>query len=250
MFKRGRLWAIALLLALGAGCTENYSIVILRNSPSEEECSADLGGELFQGAGDLDVTSPLPDGTSNPGYVLTPVVQSGVAPPPGNAGNPMGHLAFVEGAEIEIVSDGSEASNRVVSALASAGVASRIELFSVGVTPGGLTGFAFKVIDAQQTQVMNGALSTGEIVVVRTRTRIFGEIDGNDFESTVFTYPVTLHKGGLLRDVGLCNQYAPGTPFAAGGLCGPLQDAVLACCREGTSTFCPAIGTMPAPVEP
>ena len=69
-----RLVVLGICASALAGCTENISILILRNVKPEGDCLVDPSNTVAQSRGLLDVTSPLPDGTLNLGYVFTPVI--------------------------------------------------------------------------------------------------------------------------------------------------------------------------------
>lgn len=244
------LRVVCLLLTVGAaGCTDNFSVILTGNSPSATVCGGDTSVRALIN-GTLDVTSPLPDGTLNPGYALTPIAQSGIqsgsAGSGTNAGNPNAHLVIVQGADIELLSDGTAGSDRVVAALAGAGLASRRQRFTVTLQPGGVSGLAFPVLDARQTAVLSQAVVGNEFIDVITRSKLFGSVDTGDFESLPFDYPITLCRGCLIQNVGNCAAYPANMKFDTGGVCGPAQDKPLSCCNStGGATLCPAVGQMP-----
>ena len=245
---KGLAFAFFALTAV-TGCTDDYSVVVTANKPSDTACAAGSGDTLGLVRGTLDVTSPLPDGTLNSGYALTPLVESALSRPStsgSNIGNPNGHIAYVHGADVEIISDGTDASDRLVTALKAAGAAKRKERFTVAILPGGSAGMAFLVLDAVQTQILSAAITGEELATIITRSTLFGDLDSTSFKALPFDYPITVCKGCLIKDVGNCADFESSTEFEKGGICAPLQDKILSCCTLATGgKICPALGTKP-----
>jgi hypothetical protein len=238
-----RQTVLGTLCALALGCTDNYSVLILRNVQPGENCLVSPETEIGLTRGVLDVTNPLPDGTLNQGYVLTPVVSNSTIAPvldQGNPGNPAGHLFYVRGAETEIRPGTSRRSQEIVDRLASNGLQTRTSLLSTSIPPSGQAGLQFEVIDFEQLEIIRQAIG-GDLVQVVARVVIFGVIDGSRIETLPFEYPITLCHGCLLVDKGQCTAIAEGEPLPAGGACNPLQDENLSCCQTPQgSVICPA----------
>jgi hypothetical protein len=232
-------WAATLL-----GCTDNPSILILRNVRPGADCVVDPGNEEAQFRGILDVTSPLPDGTLNLGYVLTPAVSNPVLAnmvSPTNPTNPTARTFFIRGAHVEVLAGTGTLSSQVVAALSAAGLSNRTVRIGGSIAPGGDAGLAFEVIDLEQVQVINQVLGGTELVTVVVRVKIFGERDDDDMESLPFEYPITVCRGCLIVDAGMCSAIDPMASLPAGGICNLLQDENLACCTLASGMAqCPA----------
>ena len=239
-----RRLALACLVMSGAGCTDDYSVVFLNNVAPGADCVISPSATKVVASGQLDVTSPLPDGTLNPGYVLTPIVQSsllGTDVTNKNAGNPAAHTATIQGADVELRSSGTTLSNRVVTALSSAGLVSRRQLFTALVQPGSKAALAFPVIDAEQTANLSLVLGSTEITIVIAHATLFGTIEGSDFKSTAMDYPITICNGCAVRELGDCATIPTNITPSTGGICSPLQDAAMDCCATSGITICPAV---------
>src|SRR5215470_7781906 len=114
------------ILCAAAGCTadSSYGFFILRNQVITEDCVIPSGsGSDYRGFGRLDVTDPIP-GTdlANIGYVFSPAVVNGATVV---AGSPNQHTLFLQGADVELRSDGSAMSNGLLSALSGRNLANR-----------------------------------------------------------------------------------------------------------------------------
>jgi hypothetical protein len=228
------------LLASGllSGCTvdQNNALIILQNQIPDEECVVPATqGATFRPSGTLDV-AVRPDGTSNSGYLFTPLVRSGLT-----AGQSVNqHIVFLGGADVELRSTGSESSDALVAALETAGLSKRTFLTSGSIPPGGSAGLAFVAIDGEQTAAMAAHLGAGAATTIYARVTVFGTVDEGDIVSSPFDYPITICDGCLVRNVGSCSTIPPDSELGQGGTCGLLQDGVLTCCNTGSGTRCPA----------
>lgn len=235
-----------LAVALVGGCTDNYSVIILRNIDPSDTCEVSPSTTVSRGSGFLDVTPELPDGTFNTGYILTPEIRNPTGAPVVSAtrpGNPNAHIFYLRGVDVQVLAGPDPNSESAVRALQAAGLANRTILIGGSIEPNGTLGLGFPIIDAAMVQALQGAVIIPAQVVVRVVA--FGKIDGTDIESPPFDYPVTLCEGCLLADLGRCDQLSRDVEVPSGGECSPLADGALGCCTTDTGAVCPAVSTMP-----
>jgi hypothetical protein len=240
-----RLSSLTLLLGLTACTVDNYSVILLRNVTPNQEAGGCVvpADENAEGRlrGLLDVTSPLPDGALNPGYILSPVARNGTtagSPDQNTVGNPNSHIFFVQGAEIELVAGVSTQSQEIIDHLAGRGINERTYRFSTSIPPNGVSGLSFQAIDEEQTAAIAEVLGDRELQIV-ARVQVFGEIDDDTIRTPVFEYPITLCRGCLVRVIPDC-ALVP-TDFVGGITgCNPVQDdGSYDCCASGGEVFCP-----------
>jgi hypothetical protein len=229
---------VAATVALGGCDATNQSIYILRNQVLTEGCTVpDGSGTTYRAVGQLDVTSPEP-GTNftNPGYFLAAAVQNATV---ATKAEPTAHIFYMQGADVDIRSNGSDASDALIAALTARNLTQRTQRFSGSIEPGATAGVGFFIIDADQTLAMNDVLSF-EPVQVLARARVFGSLDSDDFEVPAFEYPVTVCKGCAVNFIGTCPDPATVMNPNTGGICNVLQDGLLDCCTDGGgATVCP-----------
>jgi len=233
------LWLTA--AAVLASCTDsNTTVYILRNQVLTSGCLIPNGsGTDFVGFGELDVTEPIP-GTNfaNPGYILAAAVQNGTT---SNATLPNAHIFYAMGADVELRSNGSSASEALVTALSVRDLANRTQHFAASIPPGSTAGVGFPIIDLEQTEALNQILG-GQIVQIIARSKMFGTIDGNSITADPYDFPVTVCLGCLVNDLGLCSSLSKTATFSSGGECNKIQDSVLDCCTTDTgATQCPPV---------
>jgi hypothetical protein len=250
-----RLYRLPLLLALTACTVDNYSVILLRNvAPTEEDgqciAAADENAVgLLRGV--LDVTTPLPDGALNPGYILSPIARNGTSsasPDQSMVGNPNVHIFFVEGAETELIAGVSSQSQEIIDYLAGRGLTERTYRFSTSIPPNGLAGLSFQGIDEEQTAAIAEILGDRSIQIV-VRVQVFGQIDNDTIRTPVFEYPITLCRGCLVQSLGDCMALPPEFEATFEG-CNPVQDnGSYPCCTSEGTPLCPAISTAPPPPE-
>ena len=224
--------------AFGSGCSaSNYAIYILRNQVLTDGCNVpDGSGTDYRAAGQLDVTDPEP-GTNfeNPGYFFAAAVANGTV---ASKVEPNAHLFYLQGADVELRSNGSDASDALIAAMSSRSLDKRTQRFSGSIPPSSTAGVGFFLIDADQTLAMNDVLSTTPVQVI-ARARIFGSLDNSDFEADPFEYPITVCKGCAVNFIGACPDSTTADPNV-GGTCNPLQDGLLDCCSDTAgATVCP-----------
>jgi hypothetical protein len=238
-----RLAVVTTLLAL-VGCTDNYSVIILRVIDPTDVCLISPSETLSLGDGFLDVTAELPDGTLNPGYLFTPEIRNLTLAPTVSGtrpGNPNAHIFFMRGAEVQVLAGPDPASEAAVLALQAANLASRTILTSGTIEPNGTLGTGFLVFDNDMLRAMQGAIPAGTQTQVVVRVVAFGQIDDAEIETPPFDYPVTLCEGCLLFDFGFCEDLPGDISIPTGGECTPLGDGALACCTTASGiVLCPA----------
>jgi hypothetical protein len=228
---------------LTAGCTDTTTTVfILRNQAIAADCSVPSTGGMSRSAGTLDVTNPLPGGTPgaqlvNPGYIFSPAIVNGTSPV---GGMPNVHTIFLQGANVEIRSDGSAPSNAVVASLVGRGLSKRTPHFSATVAAGQTAGVAFPIVDADQTDALGDVLDGGQLANVFAHITVYGSLDGSSVTSDPFDYPVALCKGCRILDLGDCADLTKDTVIQKGGNCNVLQDGLLSCCTTNGMDVCPA----------
>ena len=235
--------ALVAMLALASGCTTdtNATLYIKFNQPFTTGCDIpDGSGHTFQQFGQLDVTEPLP-GTqfANPGYLLAAAVQNAAV---ATTAIPNAHQFYIKGADVQLLSSGSAASTGLINALAAAGLDKRTQYLSGLVEPGASAGLGVYVIDATQTEFLNGALTNPTPIQIITRTQLFGTIDYSDTKADPFDFPVTVCNGCAVGFLGACSAIPPMTTIHKGGTCNILQDGVVDCCTSATGALvCPAV---------
>jgi hypothetical protein len=238
-----RLAVLGSIAAQLIGCTDNPSIVILRNVEPGADCTIDPSNTILQGSGLLDVTNPLPNGAPNLGYLFTPAISNpalGSASTSSSPSNPSARIFFLQGANVEIIKGPGDRSTAAVAALENAGLASRTIRIGSSIEPGGLIGLGFRIIDFEQVATLNQVIGPDPVTVV-ARVTVFGERDDTDVESLPFEYPVTLCLGCLIFDAGPCSGITMGADLPQGGVCNLVQDEVLSCCStDFGTTQCPA----------
>jgi hypothetical protein len=227
---------------LTAGCTDTTeSVFILRNQIIAADCTAPGGGGGVTGrtAGTLDVTNPLPGSQlANPGYIFAPAVVNGTS---SVAGNPNLHTVFLQGANVELKSNGSQQSAAVIAALTGRGLVKRTQRFSATIQAGGTAGVPYPLIDADQTDALGDVLDGGQVAQVIAHTTVFGTIDGSSITSDPFDYPIEVCKGCRVIELGACADLTMGTMIHTGGNCNILQDGLLDCCTKNGAEVCPAV---------
>src|SRR5262249_49962991 len=151
------------------------------------------------------------------------------------------HTLFLQGADVELRSDGSAMSNGLVNALNGRHLDTRTQHFSGSITAGSTVGVGYPLIDSEQTQAISDVIDEGVDVTVIAHTRVFGTLDGGDATSDPFDYPITLCRGCLVEDLGPCSSVTKDTTIHTGGKCNLLQDALLDCCDLASGGVqCPA----------
>jgi len=188
---RLRLGLVGLFVALVAGCVTDgdRTLVILNNKPPESDCtvSAEEGG-FYLSSGVLDLE------TSTQPYIFTPIVRSDAE---FSAGEPNGNLIFFEGADVVLEDTATDASRALIMALTE-NWTGRTHYFSGSVDPGGIAVVKYPLIDREQANEIAGHINAGHVaapVMVRARSRIFGNIDGSQIASPYFTYPIDICIG-------------------------------------------------------
>jgi hypothetical protein len=242
-----RLAVLGFAAATVLGCTDNPSMVIARNVRPSADCVIDPGNaeSLFRGL--LDVTSPLPDGSLNLGYVFTPVISNPVLATMSstmNPTNPSARIIFLQGARVELLAGPAQRSQQIIATLSAANLTNRTVRFGGSIPPAGEVGVGFEVIDLEQVDLI-GQLVADELVTIVVRVTVFGTRDDADIESLPFEYPITLCRGCLIQDLGSCSTIDPMAEIAQGGTCGLLQDERLSCCTTASGqSQCPAVAPM------
>jgi hypothetical protein len=231
--------AAALALAItgigGVGCSADFpSLYIQQNQVPETGCVVSAGGTVFLSEGLLD-TNDDPNGALNLGYVFTPLIVNAIA---GDAAHPTLHLAFLTGADVEILPSGSARSQELVTALGAAGLAKHTVRFTATVKPGGNVAMVFHLTDLETTTAIRNQLSANEVVQTIVRVTVSANIDGGTATSYPFEYPLSFCVGCLVQDLGPCAGLPAGFTGAVGGQCNRLQDAPLECCDN--FAVCPA----------
>jgi hypothetical protein len=243
-----RLAVLGSLAAVVIGCTENPSIVILRNVEPTGDCEVSPSATIAVSRGFLDVTNPLPDGSINFGYVMTPVISNPVlstTSTASNPNNPSARIFFLQGVNVELVSASGGRSAEVIAQLAAVGLDERSLPLGSSIPPGGQAGLGFEIIDFEQVVALNQIIDSSEVVTVIARVTVFGTRDDSDIESLPFEYPVLLCRGCLILDAGECALIPTGTELPQGGICNLVQDASLSCCTDANGLdVCPAKAPM------
>ncbi|HUH05778.1 MAG TPA: hypothetical protein VML75_27495 [Kofleriaceae bacterium] len=226
--------ALALSMMLpGAGCTDaDQPVIILQNQVPDDGCIVPVGaGSDFRPRGIIDTQSGA-------GYLFTPLAQNNAA---ALDGNPTARLAIIEGAEVALTLQDSAVS-------VAEGDTNFTKRFSGSIQPnGGLTSFAFTIIDKRVLDAIAGVIETpDQRFEVLAEVRLFGTMGGGDLESIPFTYAVDVCTGCMRVNVGPCADLADDFVPLTGGKCNPLQDVFTQCCTElDESLTCPAAKPSP-----
>jgi hypothetical protein len=224
---------LALLVLLG-GCAEDFGSVIILGNQSVTTCSVDPASDVWNPMGTLDVES-IP-GYTNTGYWVTLVLQNGTA---AVEGDPNQNIFIVEGADVQLQPSTTTRSGEVIADIGAATGVQRTQRFGSSILPGGGAGGAiFLTIDYDQALAARDAMDPGEAVQILASTKVFGQIDGNDVQSNVFVFPITVCRGCLIRNLGDCSTVSS-TPSTGGG-CNMFQDVAIDCCTSGGANVCPA----------
>jgi hypothetical protein len=184
--------------------------------------------------GALDVTSGF-------GYQFTAQVKSRVIADPGQED---ARTILLRGANVDLTFPDAGALGAQIADLQSKGLLHFMAPISGALPPnGGLADVQFELIPAgvaAALKAMTGFTST----VVQATFVLVGDLAGGNESSQAFHYSVTLGKGTLIIDNGLCSTVSKDFRPRTGNLCNPGQDFVIDCCESSpTALLCPAVGT-------
>jgi hypothetical protein len=227
--------------------TGDTQIVLLNNTVPEPGCILAADSETFRGRGVINTAIPS-------AYLFTPRIQSFVA----GGGDPSQRIAFVQGARVTL----SMADATLQPALEASGQASFTQRFSVAVEPdGGMAVAAFDLVPATMLGDVTDRFTLDDVLPPDPATppgsqatlladvTLFGEMAGGTFETTPFTYPITLCRdaaGGLAdcsgaATVGPCTALADDFMGTISNSCNINQDGVSVCCTHSSGGLtCPA----------
>jgi hypothetical protein len=226
--------AIAMLASMTAtGCTTDAggSLRIVQNQVPEAGCLIPVNANApFRGRG-------LIDTQADDGYLFTPLVESLIAEP---IGTQLARVVQVRGADVDV-----EIGSNLFSAAEEDGLRDdRLTRFSTAfsgsVFPEAETSFGFVVLPLALLDRIGDALGDGDSVTATVEVVIFGDLDGEDVESSPFVYPIDVCSGCMKRNVGDCAGLPDGFEPLQGGECNLLQDVRVECCTSGGAELCPA----------
>lgn len=212
-------------IAFAAGCVSNdadANVVILRNLALTDACvvGADPEG-AFIAAGEVQQGAP---------YVFTPVVQNFATTVDGDEAR---RIAFIQGARIDI-----SFTDETLTQMFSGSDLIRFQVpLSGSIEPGGTAGFAFEIVPPELSEM----LQPGDLMLVDIR--MFGRMDGGNFDGASFRYPVEICDDCGVIDLGDCATVPADYEPLVGHPCNPGQDGVTECCTRDTQLVCPASGT-------
>jgi hypothetical protein len=234
--------AVAVLSVTTSGCVADYgSLSIVHDQAPNESC------EIAPNVGD----AYLPHGTAlvgaGGGYVMAPLLRSGLA---AVAGKPNGHIINLSSAQVSIEPVDSDDSRAAVAALKE--LRARSRAISGSVEPGGLTSIFFDGIDGEQARALASAVVVGQAVEVLIKVVVKGDVGGSSVSTQDFLFPVTLlNSGGTpgAKNLGPCSSFPTSFTGATTDCFGTGQDGgSIECCTDaGGNAVCPAVGTMAGP---
>ena len=242
-----------LVLCFLLGCAANTGdggMIVLNNSASAEgACSftADVN-EPFKTSGTLVLQSPAP-------YLLTPLIQSKITP---IMGQELQQTIEFRSAKIDLEipsitthSPGTTNSytftDGELATMHDEGITHFKSLFSGSVGPNGFANVAFDIVplallDAIAAKVAgdDGTL-TAQVVA---NIVVVGDLGGDEVDSDLFVYPVTICTDCITNTIGPCDMVPTGTTVRTGDPCNPFQDGLVDFCTSGGATVCPAPTSM------
>lgn len=212
------------LLSASMGCApegSDASVLILYNKAPETGCkvsSSEDGSFITRGL--IDTQAWL-------GYVFTPLVINYAAT--SNYVDEEQRLAFIEGADVSLATEGDAVGGYQFSTL-----------FSAIVFPDrGTTGVAFEIIPPSYLDQVQNVLGASEYASIRATIRLFGTMNGGEFTSQEYVYWVEACNGCLINNLGACENVTNVENY--GGYCNPLQDSAVDCCTDAAGALkCPA----------
>lgn len=225
-------------LSCGGGSGEFY---IVQNQVAGAGCVIPAGKtNLYQGEGILDIRVPA---RGDGAYLLFPLLQNDLAQE-GEGGVEPNRISL-SGFEVDLqVTDASAAVRDFFAALASDPASTPLvryqSAWSGSVDPGGGTvSAATSVFPAETARRLRDAslLADGSTARLKVLVRAVGQKRTGRIKSDVFSYPIQVCDGCLIKSISPCPASAP---VATGGACNPGQDAPVDCCTQGASLICPA----------
>lgn len=238
---------LATLLLVGCADTGDEGMIILNNTATTDSCTLtgakdqpfNPHGEIFAGA--------------QRGYVFTPLIESRITTIEGDLDDAQ-RTIFMSGANVslEVVAttvhdlDSDAFTNPTVTL--SGTQAQFSTLFSASLPPAGTANVAFELIPAQTMRAIEQAVNPSPSQTFRAEVlasvSVFGKLGGEDVDSPVFQFPVSVCTDCVVNDLGMCLdlEASPRT----GNACNQFQDGVIDCCEASTGGLvCPAVAEEP-----
>lgn len=233
------------LLGCAANDGDGGMIVLNNSATAADTCSftADVN-EPFLASGTLVLNSPSP-------YLLTPLIQSKITPV---MGMELQQTIEFRGAKIDLdiptikthaggTTNTYSFDSSELSTMHDQGITHFKSLFSGSVGPQGFANVAFDIVPLELLDAINAKIGSDpgslDAEVVANIT-VFGDIGGNEVDSDLFVYPVTVCTDCITNIIGSCDMVPTGTTVRIGDPCNPFQDGVVDCCISGNTTVCPA----------
>jgi hypothetical protein len=189
----------------------------------------------------LDIRVPATD--PDAAYLLFPLLQNDLPVEGAEGGEPNRIALSAFEVDVRFV-DGPSAVADFFAALAADPITAALVRYQVpwsgSVDPGGgTTAAATSVFPAEAARRLRdaGVFNDGGQARVSARVRAVGNKQGGRIKSDVFSYPIRICDGCLIRRITTCPAPAP---VLQGGVCNPGQDAAVDCCTDGGELICPA----------
>lgn len=222
----------AIAIALLAGCTVNNGAdagmdVLNNTAVIGTVCTlTGLDTQPITTHGEITTMSPNP-------YVLTPLIESRITPPP--SGDNLQRTIELQGADITLTA---------VSAGATISSGGKFgALFAGNLDPMGEINVSFDLVPVAIIQSLGQqmAASGTTAVEIEASITVYGTLGGSRIEASPFTYGVTVCTDCIVNPIGMCNALVT-TPTELGDPCNPYQDQMVDCCylKDMTTLLCPA----------
>lgn len=236
------------LLGLGA-CVDNADdrVTILQNQNPSSGCSVPAAPtETF-------VATGLIEGSSVEGYVFTPVVKN-YSTLNAEGTDEQQKIAFIHGATVDIAFLNEDLfDDATIDQFRADGLTHFRVPYSGMIAPGGTTSMIFEIVPSDLLNQIAEVLpddDPSERALLLVSVSIDGALGAGDFETATFQFPVEVCNFCLANVVASCSALPEDfSPEQLGGSCNAAQDTIVDCCSNGTSTVCPAQGTMPPAVQ-
>ena len=235
--------AFATATSCGGSTGEFY---ILHNQIAGDGCTIPANADApYRGEGVLDVRVSSRDPEA--AYLLFPLLQNDL--PDDSEGGVSANRIALSGFEVDLAIADASASVRTLfesiqdagkSDPSSAALVSYQVPWSGSLDPaGGHTSAITDGFPAATARRLRdaGVLTDGSIARFNVNVRAIGHTLSGRIRSDVFTYPLRVCDGCLIRRIGVCPLPAP---ILTGGQCNPGQDSEVDCCTQSGVLMCPA----------